>query len=71
MIIEVKRREKESNQSLIRRFVKKIQQSQILLEARENLFRQRPKSRQAKKQAALRREELKKKYEKLRKLGQL
>lgn len=70
-MIEVRRKEKESIQSLLYRFKKSIQQSGILLEARERRFYQRKKSRQAKKRAALRREELKRKYEKLRKLGQL
>jgi len=40
-----------------------------LLRARKTRFRQRQKSRQMKKRAALRREQLKKEYEKLRKLG--
>lgn len=71
MAIEVKKYPSESPQSLARRFSKRVQQSGILLRARSCRFRSRPLSRQIKKRAALRREELKKKYEKLKKLGKI
>lgn len=69
MALEVKKQEKETSQNLIRRFSRRIQQSGILLQARQRRFYQRPKSRQMKKRAALRREELRREYEKLEKLG--
>jgi len=71
MVLEVKKQERETSQSLIRRFGRRIQQSGILFRARRTKFRERPKSKQAKKRAALRREELKKEYQKLKKLGKL
>ena len=71
MILEVKKQERETAQSLVRRFGRRIQQSGILLRARKTRFRARPKSRQSKKRAALRREELRKEYQKLKKLGKL
>jgi len=71
MGLEIKKQTRETSQSLARRFSKRVQQSGILLQARKGAFRKRPKSRQAKKRAALRREELKKVYAKLRKLGKL
>lgn len=71
MALEVKKQEKETAQSLIRRFGRRIQQSGILHRARKGRFHKRPKSRQAKKRAALRREELKKEYQKFKKLGKL
>ena len=71
MALEVKKEERESAQSLVRRFGRRIQQSGILFRARSNRFHQRPKSKGGRKRAALRREELKKKYEKLKKLGKL
>lgn len=71
MGLKVKKIEKESPQSLIRRFTRAIQQSGILLQARKNRFYQRPKSHDAKRKAALRKATLKKEYEKLRKLGKL
>ena len=71
MTLEVRKQERETAQSLVRRFGKRIQQSGILLRARKTRFQLRPKSHQGKKKAALRREELKKEYKKLKKLGKL
>ena len=71
MALEIKKRERETSQALIYRFSKSVQQSGLLLRARKTRFRQRQKSRQMKKRAALRREQLKEEYEKLRKLGKL
>lgn len=71
MVLEVKKQERESSQGLVRRFGRRMQQSGILIRARKNRFKKRPKSHQAKKKAALRREELKKEYQKLKKLGKL
>lgn len=71
MALEIKKQQRETSQSLVRRFAKTVQQSGILLRARKHRFHQRPKSRQAQQKAALRREELKKEYAKLKKLGKL
>ncbi|PIS38618.1 MAG: hypothetical protein COT34_02685 [Candidatus Nealsonbacteria bacterium CG08_land_8_20_14_0_20_43_11] len=71
MALEVKKQERETPQSLLRRFSKTVRQSGILLRAREGRFRKREKSKQMTKQAALRREMLKKEYLKLAKLGKL
>ena len=71
MVIEVKKQERENTQSLIRRFTRRVQQSGVLVRARKIRFHQRPKSHSAKKIAALRREELRKEYFKLKKLGKL
>jgi len=69
MSLEIKKQERETAQSLVRRFSRRMQQSGILLRVRKNRFKKRKKSPQAKKKAALRREELRKEYEKLKKLG--
>jgi ribosomal protein S21 len=69
MPVEVKKSERESSHGLIRRFSKKIQRSGVLLRARAGRFRKRQKSKEMRKRAALRREKLKKEYEKLKKLG--
>lgn len=71
MGIEARKQNRETSQSLIRRFSRKIKQSGILLRARRARFRRPVKSHQMKKKAALRREEIKKEYEKLRKLGKV
>ena len=69
MGLKVKKRERETPQALIRRFTKSIQQSGLLLRARKIRYKKREKSQEMRKRAALRREETKKQYEKLRKLG--
>jgi hypothetical protein len=71
MALEVRKKEHETAQSLVRRFTQRIQKSGILLRARKTRFFASKVSGAAKKRKALRREELKKKYEKLAKLGEL
>jgi ribosomal protein S21 len=71
MPIKVTKKEKETVASLIRRFQKAVQKSGILIRARERMYRDRNLSEEKKKRRALRREELKKYYEKLDKLGLL
>jgi len=70
-MLEVKKQQTESSQSLIRRFTRGMQQSGILFGVRKRQFKQKTKSRLAKKNAAIRREKSKIEYEKLRKLGKL
>ena len=69
MGIEVKKQERENTQSLTRRFTKKIQRSGVLVYARKSRFRKRTKSKQMERRAALRKEKLRKEYEKTEKLG--
>lgn len=69
MALEVKKQEKENVQGLLRRFSKGLQQSGILKRAKKHRFHHRTKSQTAQKRAALRREDLRKEYEKLKKLG--
>jgi len=71
MALKIKKTERETSQSLVRRFSRRVKQSGILIQARKNRFQKRAKSGQMKKKAALRREQLKKEYEKLKKLGQV
>ena len=71
MPLKVQKQGRESPQSLIRRFVQKVRKSGILLEARKRMFREREKSWQLKKRSALRREEKKREYERLKKLGKI
>ena len=69
MALEVTKQERENSQSLVRRFTQKVKQSGILLQAKKNRFQEKPKSKQSKKRSALRREQLKKEYEILEKMG--
>lgn len=71
MPLKVQKQNRESTQSLVRRFSQKMRKSGILLEARKKQFKRRKKSSQLKKRTALRREKLREKYEKLKKLGKL
>jgi len=69
MAIEVKKQERENSQNLIRRFTRGIQRSGVLLRARKTRFKRKKKSEQMEKRTALRREEKRKEYEKIEKLG--
>ena len=69
MALEIRKKERETSQSLVRRFTKSVQQSGILVRARKTRFRVRKKSDDMQKKAALRRMKMKKEYEILKKLG--
>jgi ribosomal protein S21 len=71
MAIEVKRREKESPQSLLKRFTRAVKRSGILIKARERMFKDRNLSKEKKKRKALRRELMRRYYERLKKLGKI
>ncbi len=68
-MIEVKRKEGESFDSLLRRFTRKIQQSGILVRARKIRYHARIKSRNLQKRSAIRRNELRKQREEAKRLG--
>lgn len=59
MVLQVRRKERETSQNLVQRFTKVVRQSGVLLQIRSKQFRKRPKSALAKKRSALRRVELK------------
>ena len=71
MPLEVKKHNRESNQSLLRRFSRGMQQSGILIRAKKGQFKRRKKSEGTTKKSALRREGKRIEYEKLKKLGEL
>lgn len=70
-MVEVKRKEGESFESLLRRFNRKIQQSGVLIRARRIQFYDPPKSRNLLRESARRRKELAEEREALKKLGKL
>ena len=55
MVLEVKKKDKESSQNLVHRFTKVVRQSGVLLQVRGKQFGKRAKSTLAKKRSALRR----------------
>jgi len=71
MALEIKRQNRETSQSLVRRFTQRLQRSGVLIRARRSRFKTRTKSDGAKKKEALRRAELRQEYLKLEKLGKL
>ena len=70
-MVEVRKRDKETTGSLLRRFTRKVQQSKVLLEARTHSRRSRPKSKMKKRKDALKRLERRIEFERLRKLGKV
>jgi len=70
-MLQVKKRDKESSSSLVRRFTQRVRQSGILEKARDNMFYSRNKTKRQLKEEALYKEEMRKKYDKLRRQGKL
>ncbi len=70
-VVEVKKRDHESLDSLVRRFHRRVVASGVVLAAKRGRFYVRPKSKQRRRQEALRRSQLRKERELLRKLGKL
>jgi hypothetical protein len=60
MVLEVRKKDKETSQNLVHRFTKVVRQSGVLLQLRSKRFHKRAKSALAKKRSALRRVEVKK-----------
>jgi len=69
MALEIRKKERETSQNLVRRFTRSVQQSGLLVRARKTRFRVRKKSDDMQKKGALRRIKMKKEYEVLKKLG--
>ena len=70
-MVRVTRRENESNSAFIRRFSRTVQRFGIIVEARKGRFHVQKPNRTGRRRAAARREEKRKEYEKLYKLGKL
>jgi len=70
-VIEVKRKKGESIESLLRRFTRRLQQSKLLIRAKESKFYKSPENKRAKKERALQRKDIRAKKEYLRRIGSL
>ena len=70
-MVQAKKREKESVGSLIRRFTRRVQQSGLLVQARQSRFYIKSKSKRQMKESALYRQKITAEKERLRKLGKL
>lgn len=70
-MVEVKKRDNESTDSLLRRFSRKVQQSGVLLQAKKIRFFMRKKGRRKMREDAIRRSQLQSERDRLIKLGEL
>jgi ribosomal protein S21 len=68
-MIEVRKKDKETTESLMRRFSRRIQQSGVLVRARRTRFKNEEKSKTEKRQEALYKVKIRKEIGKLKKLG--
>lgn len=70
-MVEVKKREGESVEALLRRFTKRVQQSGVLLRAKKGRFFASPKTKREQRSEAQRRTVIREQKEYLRKIGKL
>ncbi|PIW95127.1 MAG: hypothetical protein COZ85_01560 [Candidatus Moranbacteria bacterium CG_4_8_14_3_um_filter_34_16] len=68
-MIEVRKKERESSENLIRRFSRRVQQSGVLMRARKSRFKLEEKSKMEKRKGAMYKEKVKKMVDKLKKMG--
>lgn len=68
-MIEVKKKDGESFESLMKRFSRKVQQSGLLIRARRLRYHDSGKSKGLKRRSALRRLELKAERDEMKRLG--
>lgn len=70
-MVEVRRRDRESTEGLLRRFTRRVQQSRVLINARESRFYVQSKSKRVMREGALHRKKILGEREKLIKLGKI
>jgi ribosomal protein S21 len=68
-MIEVKKKDRETSESLIRRFGRRVQQSGVLAEARRSRFRSEDKSKREMREGAMYKAKVKKVVSRLKKMG--
>ena len=68
-MVLVQRKERETDESLIRRFTKRVQQTRVLAAARRRRYRSKEKSKDNRRKEALYKVEIRGKIEKLKKMG--
>lgn len=71
MAVEVKRKQNESVEGLLRRFSQRMLQSRVIFRFKAGKYHQKAKTKRQIKESALRRKYLREKREYLRKIGQL
>jgi len=68
-MIEERKKNRESNESVIRRFSRRVRQSGVLMQARKSRFRTKDKTRRELIQGALYKEKVRKVVGRLKKMG--
>ncbi|MDA3814794.1 MAG: hypothetical protein PF549_00295 [Patescibacteria group bacterium] len=68
-MVEVEKKDKETSESLIRRFSRRMQQSRVLMKARKGRFLTKKKTKRVLRDDALYRQNMKKEVDKLKKMG--
>ena len=68
-MIQVKRKERETAESLIRRFSRRVQQSGVLRRVRKLRFRKEEKSKDVRRDEALYKVKIRKEIDRLKKMG--
>jgi len=68
-MIEVKKKDRETSESLIRRFSRRVQQSGVLVRARKTRFRLDEKSKREIREGAMYKAKVKKVVDRLKKMG--
>ncbi len=70
-MVSVRKNDVESNEALIRRFVRKVQSSGNLILVKKKKYRKDKESKMLRRRSAIRREELRQEKDFLRKIGKL
>lgn len=70
-MVEVKKKDGETAESLIRRFSKRVQQSGVLIRAKKSRFKEDDRNKREVRDDALRRHKIREKKDYLRKIGKL
>lgn len=70
-MVEVRKKERESIESLLRRFKRRLKQSRVLIKVRRKMYYEPPKSKRQIREEARRRKESREKRDYLRKLGKI
>lgn len=70
-MLEVKKKDTESNEALIRRFTRRVRQSGFILEVKKTQHREVEPNKSELREAALRRKSVRSEKEYLRKIGKL
>lgn len=68
-MVQVQKRDRETDENLIRRFTRRVQQTQVLRQARNRRYRKEEKSKDNRRKEALYKTEIRGKIAKLKKMG--